>query len=98
MGWLNLIWIIPIALFYGMILMIKLWQSSNYRKVRKIMAQLYGEIVNDCVLCPVCEGYVYIGAWEEHTTKWPGKHYRGHYIEPIADEFKKASEKLLNKN
>lgn len=70
-----------------------------YKKVRKIHAFIYGDgkdysdilgdTINRCILCPVCEGFVYHRVWEKHLEK-------GHkdYVEHIAIDFAKGIKRL----
>lgn len=92
MSWFNLIWMIPTGVIWSMFLMVFLWQHYLWRKVRRINAKLYGEIVNDCILCPVCEGFIYVNCWQEHLDD--GHTNQVHYIEPIEQEFAEARKNL----
>lgn len=102
---LHLIWIIPVALFYLMGLLMFIDNRSKQARVRKIHTELYGEgsdekyhpylgnVINSCVLCPTCKGFVYVGVWDEHLGK-NGGHAHLHYIEPIEEMFEKARKRL----
>lgn len=92
MNWWNLIWIIPMGLLYFMFLMVLFWQRWMWRKARLINANLYGNIVSDCVLCPVCKGYIYVNDWLEHLDD--GHTDQVHFIKPIEQEFAEARARL----
>lgn len=92
MAWLNLIWIVPVMVWFFIMVLIHVWKYGQYKKVRKINTQLYGDIASECILCPVCRGFVYVGVWDRHMNN--GHYIAGYHIERIEQEFKKAAGNL----
>lgn len=89
---LNLIWVVPISIIYVLYFIIFLWDQIKYWKVRKISKDLYGSIINICILCPKCRGFVYGNDWKEHL-EYNHSDYP-HFVRPIDEDFKDAIEKL----
>lgn len=80
--------LIVLGLIFNL-LIFTIWASDEIHiiKARHINKQLYGNTFNECVLCPTCEGLVYISVWKKHIKN---SHYPVHHIRPIQEDFDRA--------
>lgn len=80
MKWLHLIWIIPLATLYLIPILVFANVKRTWAKTRRLNWELYGDksgrdekyhpwlgnIINQEVLCPVCERFILTSCWKEH--------------------------------